>query len=280
MKIGITWPVAGFFSVALLLLVVYSGAQTAEGPDEVSKEFVAYLARRDFESLNLVIARDSTERLGEKGVRDVLNDLRLVPARWESKSDGSMAQVTPVFEAQPILCRRQGRFWRVDLIATGAKWLKFSGSDKEFVRKYSHQPRFGEESRAQCADNLRSLGVALRQYAEDYDTHFPPANTWTDALRPYITNRQVFHCPAAGKNRYGYALNWKLSRQPHPRSAPDTAKTSFVVLYETTQLKANAHYDGSDLAFRHEKKTQVLEANNAVRSLKDVKTAEFRLRAP
>ncbi|HEY0072969.1 MAG TPA: hypothetical protein VGB77_02630 [Abditibacteriaceae bacterium] len=266
-----------FGFVIFLFFAAHLRAQKVEGPEEVGKEFVAYLARRDLESLKLIITRDSLDRLGENGVRDVVNELRLVPSRWESKSDGATAQVTPIFEPQLVLCRRQGRFWRVDLIATGAKWLKFSGSEAAFVRKYSHQPLLSEESRVICASNLKALAVALRQYAEDYDDHYPPANVWTDALRPYLSNRQVFHCPAAGKNRYGYALNRRLSKQPPPKSTMNPQNNNFVVLYETTQLKSNAHRDGSDLAFRHEGKTQVLEADDAVRSFNNGKSLKFHL---
>lgn len=247
-------------------------AQAPAAPAEIGKEFVAYLTRRDFDSLNNVIARDSFNRLGAQGVRAVLANLNQIPTRWESTSNGNAAQVTPIYEPMPVICRRQGIFWRVDLIATATQWLKFP-DEKVLERKFSYLPQHGSEAREICAGNLKALGVALQQYAEDYDNRYPPARSWTNVLRPYLTNRQALHCPTAGKYRFGYALNQNLSSQEWPKITEKSAK--FVVLYETKQLRANAFQTGRDLDFRHEGWTQVLMSDATIMSLKDAKTLNF-----
>jgi len=59
-----------------------------------------------------------------------------------------------------------------------------------------------------CISNEKQIGLALTQYAEDYDSNFPPervligsawslgSNTWKDALAKYINSRDVWVCPS------------------------------------------------------------------------------------
>lgn len=266
-----------FFGLIGSGLAAHLWAQAPAAPDEIGKEFVAYLSRHDYQSLNNVIARDSFNRLGEKGVRDLLSNLRLTPKRWDSQSDGNTARVTPVFEPLPVVCRAQGRFWRVDLLETASQWLHFPGGAKALERKYSYQPLHGEEARTLCAGNLKALSIALRQYAEDYDQRYPAAASWTDALRAYVVNPHVFHCPAAGKNRFGYALNENLSTQ---KRLPAAKSELFVVFYETAQAKANVAHDGSDFIYRHEGQAEVLLSDGTIKLISTPKTLNFKLPAP
>jgi type II secretory pathway pseudopilin PulG len=53
-------------------------------------------------------------------------------------------------------------------------------------------------AQAQCAANLRSIGIAFSMYASDYKDSYPiptPEAQWEDLLRPYVA-RATFHCPA------------------------------------------------------------------------------------
>ncbi len=59
-----------------------------------------------------------------------------------------------------------------------------------------------------CPSNLKQLGFAMHQYAEDWDDRFPPLLTngaradgrpeprtpWMATLRPYLKNREVLNC--------------------------------------------------------------------------------------
>ena len=68
---------------------------------------------------------------------------------------------------------------------------------------------------ASCMSNLKQIGLALNQYAQDYDESHPgvwfgPVNKgpwsvqsdattfykWMDAVYPYVKNEQVFICPS------------------------------------------------------------------------------------
>jgi prepilin-type processing-associated H-X9-DG protein len=71
--------------------------------------------------------------------------------------------------------------------------------------------------RASCQSNLKQIGLAAMQYAQDYDACLPPAvvmpmvpgvplnpkvsstHTYVDLLQPYVRNLQVFVCPSISK---------------------------------------------------------------------------------
>ena len=59
--------------------------------------------------------------------------------------------------------------------------------------------------KASCLSNSKQLGMALLQYAQDYDESAVPYTTgpstgyeisWTELLMPYIKNSQVLMCPS------------------------------------------------------------------------------------
>ncbi len=102
-----------------------------------------------------------------------------------------------------------------------------------------------------CQNRLRQVGLAMQMYMQDYDEKLPPADKWEDNLTPYVKSQPkiVFHCPVLEPDGHGYAMNWKLSKQPE--SAVESAAQT-VVIYENNVPSANANYDGRDLIFRHE----------------------------
>jgi prepilin-type processing-associated H-X9-DG protein len=62
--------------------------------------------------------------------------------------------------------------------------------------------------RASCQSNLKQIGMAFFQYAQDYDAGdgaFPHTTVnangsygWADALLPYVRNPKLFQCPGEG----------------------------------------------------------------------------------
>jgi hypothetical protein len=53
-------------------------------------------------------------------------------------------------------------------------------------------------AQAQCAANLRSIGIAFSLYTQDFQNCYPVPTTeaqWEDMLRPYVS-RATFRCPA------------------------------------------------------------------------------------
>ena len=106
-----------------------------------------------------------------------------------------------------------------------------------------------------CLSRLQQSAQALAMYTRDNDERFPPADKWNDALAPLLAKPSAdasqpspFDCPTLGPNRWGYSMNWKLSKRPISEvEAPPTT----VSLYETNVPRPNANYDGRDLIARH-----------------------------
>ena len=50
--------------------------------------------------------------------------------------------------------------------------------------------------RAQCANNLRQMNIAMHLYADDNDFKFPPTDFWYDSLNSYLDeDANVLKCP-------------------------------------------------------------------------------------
>jgi len=85
--------------------------------------------------------------------------------------------------------------------------------------------RFSQGSfEAVCTNNLRKIGEAVREYADDFDGIVPPAQwaygtgpgetvRWNQALAKYAGSRggdAIFHCPAKSTSNVGYAVNYRV----------------------------------------------------------------------
>lgn len=120
-----------------------------------------------------------------------------------------------------------------------------------------------QDKRALCETNLKHLGLAMLMYMQDYDDKLPPSAKWCDALGIYTSvsvvngrrvvskekNEPVLHCPAAGAEKYGYAMNKNLGNLQLARL---TSPAETVLLYETMKLERNASGTGDNVAFRHD----------------------------
>jgi len=87
-------------------------------------------------------------------------------------------------------------------------------------------PVFGQAKEkaqaAACLSNVKQLGVALTMYTTDYQQHLPHADSWEEAVAPYIRNAEILACPVTGR---GYAFNEALSGADlkdldNPRATP------------------------------------------------------------
>jgi prepilin-type N-terminal cleavage/methylation domain-containing protein/prepilin-type processing-associated H-X9-DG protein len=73
---------------------------------------------------------------------------------------------------------------------------------------------------ASCLNNMKQLGLALMQYAQDFDERYAKCytsfiapdsqvrwfwrnDTYSGSLYPYIKNKQVFVCPSGNPGHYG-----------------------------------------------------------------------------
>lgn len=72
---------------------------------------------------------------------------------------------------------------------------------------------------ASCLSNTKQIGLAILQYAQDYDETYPPGaligpapadnNEWFEVIGPYIKNTQVLQCPSQSSTALGYGWNYQ-----------------------------------------------------------------------
>jgi prepilin-type processing-associated H-X9-DG protein len=75
------------------------------------------------------------------------------------------------------------------------------------------QATHGAQQPPTCETNMRRLGLALLQYAQDYDEMLPPATNisqFKSELMPYTRDASVFRCPDSSAY---YVLNTSISGQ-------------------------------------------------------------------
>ncbi len=100
-------------------------------------------------------------------------------------------------------------------------------------------------TRLQDMSNLKQIGLALTQYAQDHNEHFPNAAHWMDALSPYLKDKTVFFDPfQPGARRYGYALNRNCSGKS---LAAFAAPAETVIAFDSTLGTRNASDTGQSL---------------------------------
>lgn len=99
-----------------------------------------------------------------------------------------------------------------------------------------HRTRYNARKSA-CQNNLKKLGLAVRQYLQDADEKYPvvfsgdTAYGWADALLPYYKDTQILQCPQdysvtssqanqPGYNDYWYNANFMVhDKNGQPTSA-------------------------------------------------------------
>ncbi len=82
----------------------------------------------------------------------------------------------------------------------------------KYLATLTPEQRQFRATKMQDMSNLKQIGIALSQYAQDHDGHFPNAAHWMEALSPYLKDKTVFFDPfQPGAKRYGYAFNRNCS---------------------------------------------------------------------
>ena len=104
-----------------------------------------------------------------------------------------------------------------------------------------------------CLSNGKQLSLAVMMYSQDYDDHLPLATNWYDATYSYYKNKALV-CPERPSGHgVGYAMDDRLSaRAENNIGAPHATRS---LLYESSNLKPNAHDAMSSFAGRHKNKT-------------------------
>lgn len=72
----------------------------------------------------------------------------------------------------------------------------FVGVTTPYIKSFLY--KHGITYRVICGTNLRNLGTAMRQYANDYNGRYPTANTWCDLLVEHAhVGKRTFVCRTA-----------------------------------------------------------------------------------
>ncbi len=95
-------------------------------------------------------------------------------------------------------------------------------------------------------DHLRGLAEAFGEYADEHDSTLPPAASWVDAIEPYVLDRDLFACPGAPEQEYGYAMNVLADEIEMPEDWRD--QRGLVILFEWRGAERNAAVMPEELA--------------------------------
>lgn len=153
-----------------------------------------------------------------------------------------------------------------------------------------------------CQSNLKQIGLALGQYAKDYDDHLPPVALnsapqslppysnpigWADAIHPYHRNLAIYQCPSepgwpkvVDARRTGYTDYWFNARCAGQKTKMLVKPENIILLgegndgieltdgrYSFRELPAKWEKDEKSPAFRHYERAHFLFADLSVRRL-------------
>jgi hypothetical protein len=251
------------------------------------------------EMKSLAIARDGYSKLSASGLDSLLMDLQkasrptgFIAANPKQEDGRTVVEISPVQATGiPLVIVAERGGYCVDLIATYAKAMRLGEGayQKRIFEKtgviFPGLPDANAaavQSRA-CIENLKALQTAVRLYSEAHGGKYPPADKWTEALREYARNPDVFNCPTAPGGKWGYAFNANLSEQMVSKlKKPDDT----TVFYETSDLKPNANGTGDDVVFRHKDSEagallgHETTGDGKVRDITSTDKLEFRMAPP
>jgi hypothetical protein len=101
-----------------------------------------------------------------------------------------------------------------------------------------------ESYTSRCVSNVHRLMQSMLVYAEDYDSHLPPASQWADSIQSKLppnangsSPNSLLQCPVDTKP-FGYAFNDAFSGA---RRADIESPAARIILFETTKNEKNAH---------------------------------------
>lgn len=100
---------------------------------------------------------------------------------------------------------------------------------------------------SQNMKQAKQIGTAMHIYLAESDDVFPPADRWTDAISPLISDPTTFDSPATEGGEYGYAFNEALGGI-NLLSIPNLEATPMI--FNTTISGPNAFGSVDDFALK------------------------------
>lgn len=106
-----------------------------------------------------------------------------------------------------------------------------------------------------CVSNVKQIMLGGLMYAQDYDELFVPSETnsttpWTDLMKPYVKNSQIFKCPSFRGNGaatvIGYGIN--LAHDGTGGTNPSPAGQSLAMTEDASTVIGFAEIEGDTTA--------------------------------
>lgn len=116
--------------------------------------------------------------------------------------------------------------------------------------------------RTSCSSNIKQIGLAFLQYAQEYDEKYPlttfptPASSWAGSIQPYLKNTGVYKCPSDASARWNnpslppngappyttsYLLNaWMASSNTYGNLAAIPNPANVIYIAESSENIGNA----------------------------------------
>jgi prepilin-type N-terminal cleavage/methylation domain-containing protein/prepilin-type processing-associated H-X9-DG protein len=101
--------------------------------------------------------------------------------------------------------------------------------------------------RSSCSSNMRQVGMAFMQYAQDYDEQFPFSkvadNYWTVSTLPYTKSMQLLRCPSDTRTDWVETVA-QLNTGPTAPDGTTRRKTSYTVNAYFVPSESKPEYGG------------------------------------
>lgn len=94
--------------------------------------------------------------------------------------------------------------------------------------------------RASCMSNLKQIGLAYMQYAQDFDEKVVPGyngmvankadpkSWWYTSLDPYVKSSQIFHCPSAKPHNGPDYMVWMIGYSKYFTTIPPVSAFNYM----------------------------------------------------
>jgi len=103
-----------------------------------------------------------------------------------------------------------------------------------------------------CQSNLKQIGLAFRQYSQDYDKRLPLSQTssssgWADSLQLYAKSWEIFNCPENRREIVGNLTDYFYNQQLAGAKLKTISFPSVTILAGDGNLDASSYANISSL---------------------------------
>ncbi len=258
-------------AVVALVLSVFLGLRASPAPPDLStpeaavRSFVKAVSQNDAQGMNACIQTDQPNGEALAALKRAWFP-RVLIKELLAETETGKSKVTIKYETSEkksrvmldtLYLERVGEGWKIipqpeilrepapsdarlpRLVSTIAAML-YSDADSEAIIRLART----KEKVYASLSNAKQIGIAILMYVQDYDETYPlSAQTYSDAILPYVKNKAIFHAPDAPEDeKISYAFNKNLEGLSLA-ILTDAAKT--VMVYEGQNGTPLYRYEGT-----------------------------------